>query len=261
LSIREENAIKQYCNDTRFEGWSLSAIYCRLLRDGKLHCHISTFYKYCRLLNITRKQKRFKKNYLPLIASAPLQMLHMDVTLFRTADNVKQYLYVIRDNFSRAIVACSAATQYSAAIACNTLKTVLEKFGLMEKEGTLITDAGSENKGEVMQMLRQPGMLWKKIIAQIDIVQSNSMVEAANKIIKHRFLYKQLVADFEALTNKLPYIIDAYNNTPLMALSAYTPAEVLNGKIPDCKRFEKQFFAARKKRIADNQTFTCTDTC
>jgi hypothetical protein len=110
-------------------------------------------------------------------------------------------------------------------------------------------------------MLSQPGILWKNYVAQIDIIQSNSMVEAANKIIKHRFLYKQPIANFEALTNKLPAIIYAYNNTPLLSLSAYTPAEVLEGKIPDAKRFEKQFTAARKKRITTNQIFVCVDTC
>jgi hypothetical protein len=48
---------------------------------------------------------------------------------------------------------------------------------------------------------------------------------------------------------------------PLLSLSAYTPTEVLEGKIPDFKRFEKQFTAARKKRIATNQTFICVDAC
>jgi hypothetical protein len=271
LSLEEEKAIKQYCNDKCFEGWSLSSIYCKLLRDEKLHCHISTFYKYCRLLNITRKQKRFKKNYTPIAAQSKLwseistqrslQILHIDVSVFRTADNLKQYLYVIRDNFSRAILACAAAAEYSSKMACSTLKGVLEKFGLMEKEGILITDDGSENKGAVTQMLNQPGMLWKRIIAQIDIVQSNSMVEAANKIIKHRFLYKQPIADLKELQQKLPAFIDAYNNTPMINLSAYTPNEVLSGAIPDFKRFEKNLFAARKKRLAANQNFTCTDTC
>ncbi|MDI3321386.1 hypothetical protein [Pinibacter soli] len=124
----------------------------------------------------------------------------------------------------------------------------------------LITDDGSENKGAVTDMLAKPGMLWKKIIAQVDIVQSNSMVEAANKIIKHRFLYKQCIACLAELKNKLPAIIEEYNNTPLVSLSAYTPNEVLAGKTPDFKRFEKQFFIARKKRISANQNVTC-DTC
>jgi hypothetical protein len=261
LTVAEQNSIVQYANEKRFEDYSLSSIYCQLLRDEKLHCHISTFYKYCRLLNITHKHRRIKKVYTPLTASAPLQMLHMDVTLFRTADNIKQYLYVIRDNFSKAILACKASLQYSSTIACDTLKTVLEKFNLMNKEGILITDDGSENKGAVLQLLNKPGMLWKKLIAQIDIIQSNSMVEAANKIIKRRFLYKQPIADFEMLNKKLPDMIETYNNTPLITLSAYTPNEVLAGKIPDKKRFEKQFFIARKKRIATNQNFNCTDTC
>jgi hypothetical protein len=74
-------------------------------------------------------------------------------------------------------------------------------------------------------------------------------------------LFKQPIANLEDLQQKLPGFIDAYNNTPLISLSAYTPNEVLAGAIPDNKRFEKQYTTARKKRLADNQNFTCTDTC
>jgi hypothetical protein len=261
LTIEEQKSILYYCNDKQFIHWPLSSIYCQLLKNEKLHCHISTFYKYCRLLHITRRQKRFRKLYTPLAAAAPLQMLHMDVSVFRTADNIKQYLYVIRDNYSRAILACKAATAYCSQIACNTLKEVLVQHGLIEKEGMLITDDGSENKGAVTEMLAKPGILWKKIIAQIDIRQSNSMVEAANKIIKHRFLHKQVIANIDELNKLLPNILHDYNNTPLVRLAAYTPAEVLAGKLPDFKRFEKQFFTARKKRVRANREFSCTDTC
>jgi putative transposase len=89
LTEAEQKNILKYATDKRFENYPLSAVYCQLLRDKQLHCHISTFYKYCRLLRITRKQKRFKKTYTPLATAKSLHMLHLDVTIFRTADNLK----------------------------------------------------------------------------------------------------------------------------------------------------------------------------
>lgn len=67
------------------------------------------------------------------------------------------------------------------------------------REGALVTDDGMENKGKLEEGINKPGMLWKKLIAQIDIIQSNSMVEAANKILKYHFLYPKPVADTEEL--------------------------------------------------------------
>ena len=38
-----------------------------------------------------------------------------------------------------------------------------------------------ENKGKLEEWMNRPGMLWKELIVHLDIIQSNSMVEVANK--------------------------------------------------------------------------------
>jgi putative transposase len=55
----------------------------------------------------------------------------------------------------------------------------------------LITDGGSENKGEVDVFVNDVNTNLRKWIAQTDIVQSNSMVEAVNKRMKYDFLFTQ----------------------------------------------------------------------
>jgi hypothetical protein len=147
LSGIEQETIKKACGDKLYEYWPLSSIYYDLLRQETIGCSLSTFYKYCRLMGITRKQLRKPKAYHPLLAGAPLKMLHQDITIFRTVSGVKHYLYIIRDNYSRAILACSAATEYSSKLAKQVLEQVLTQYGLMEQRGTLITDDGAENKG------------------------------------------------------------------------------------------------------------------
>lgn len=91
---------------------------------------------------------------------------------------------------------------------------------------------------------RGAGMLWKQIIAQLDIVQSNSMVEAANKILKHQFLHHLNVETTEDLIADLPQILKAYNNRPALCLHGVTPQEVLDGKKPD-----KDFYKPIKYRL------------
>ena len=104
-------------------------------------------------------------------------------------------------------------------------------------------------------------MLWKKLVAQVDIIQSNSMVEAANKILKYQYLFVQNIADTEALENTLPAILDDYNNRPQYFLTCYTPNEVLAGAIPDKQRFKQAIAGAREKRMLVNRNFGCSNTC
>jgi putative transposase len=100
-------------------------------------------------------------------------------------------------------------------------------------------------------------MLWKKMIAQLDIVQSNSMVEAANKILKHQFLHHLYFETKEDLIAALPGILKAYNNRPALCLHGLTPQEVLDGKKPDKDFYKIHKIAASQLRVATNQKINC----
>lgn len=261
LSMTEQEIIATACIDEKYTHWPLSSIYYQLMREEKLHCCKSTFYKYCRLLNITRKPIRKPRNYQPLSSIAPLKILHQDVTIYRTVNGVKHYIYVIRDNFSRAILACQASTVYNSDIAKQTLEGVLQKFDLLNHSGSLITDDGAENNGELTKWLASSATLWKKIVAQVDIIQSNSMVEAANKIIKYRYLFPKPIMDTSELTQTLEQAIENYNNIPNGQLHGFTPNEVLNGAIPDKHFFKSKIQMAKQDRIATNRHIACDIIC
>ncbi len=168
---------------------------------------------------------------------------------------------MVRDNFSRAILACKVATEYNSEMARQTLEKVLQKFSLMDQEGILVTDDGMENKGKLEEWLHKPGMRWKKLVAQLDIIQSNSMVEAANKILKYRFLYTKPVADTNDLINTLENAVKSYNNIPNGQLYGFTPNEVLAGAILDKHHFRTQITLGKKLRLTENQDFPCKMVC
>lgn len=142
-----------------------------------------------------------------------------------------------------------------------TLEDILVRFQLLGQEGILITDDGAENKGKLDTWLNKPGMLWRKLIAQLDIIQSNSMVEAVNKIIKYRFLYTQPIPNTEALIAIVKRAIDSYNSRPNAQLYGYTPNEVLAGARPDRYRFRDQMAKAQKQRIDTNKSTACNMVC
>lgn len=46
----------------------------------------------------------------------------------------------------------------------------------------------------------------------VDILQSNSMVEAANKLLKYRYLFPKPIIHTTALTQTIEQALESYNN-------------------------------------------------
>ncbi|MBM9578540.1 DDE-type integrase/transposase/recombinase, partial [Leptospira sp. 201903070] len=118
-----------------------------------------------------------------------LLLLHMDTTILRVQDGAKVYIHFIMDNFSRTILGWKASLEWNSKMAMLNLREVCEKFNLFQKPIQLLCDDGSENAGEVDVFLRSPGLFIEKLIAQVDITFSNSMIEAVNKKMKYEFLF------------------------------------------------------------------------
>ena len=86
--------VKDYLLNERFKNWSPLSIYYQALRDKTVFMGIGTWYKYTNRLGIKRKFFRIKrKKVIGIRASNPLQILHMDVTIFKPLDNTKVYIY------------------------------------------------------------------------------------------------------------------------------------------------------------------------
>jgi putative transposase len=262
LLLKEVNNIKKYCEDTRYIHWPLVSIYHQIIRDGAAKFHISTFYKYVGLLQLKRLPPihRRKNHSTGIRAAAPLQLLHADVTVFRTIDNVKAYIFLVQDNFSRAILQyavrlnCKAATMME--LVSNVHSQYLQPAAIEHCQ--LLTDDGSENFGPVQDfILSAENPTLQHIVAQRDIEFSNSMIEAANKNLKYRFLYHKNIADYNSLCQYLPQAIDDYNNRPHDVLSGLTPLEVLNGKTNDKISGSRQMQAAKAIRISENKQQKC----
>jgi putative transposase len=189
-----------------------------------------------------------------------LQIIHADVTVFQTADNKKNYIHLIQDNFSRTILQWAVRTSCKAQTTFEILENVHEKYlhpsGIQNCQ--LISDDGSENYGPVKAFVENSQYpVIQHLVAQRDIEFSNSMIEAANKQLKYRFLYHHHIADYDALVKHVELSLNDYNNRPHHVLHGLTPLEVLQGKIPSPHTYAEQTQQSKANRLIENKKIKC----
>ena len=189
LSFGEQRIIKSIVTDTKYPNWGISNLYYNMLEEGKAFMSLESFRKYANFYAPKRKlpPKRKNRHRVGIRASKPFEKLHMDVTIYRPLDNTRVYIYFIVDNFSRKILAWKASLKLRADISFDNLKQACIDNDLFDNNTELIVDGGSENKGAVDGFILSHEN-WKKLIAQKDIIFSNSIVEAVNKIMKRAYI-------------------------------------------------------------------------
>ncbi|AXR66887.1 DDE-type integrase/transposase/recombinase [Leptospira mayottensis] len=257
LTIEEQQIISKYLKNPEFFNWPLRSLFYKILKDGSAFFSLPTFYKYAKVLGPAREIIRKARRRTGIRASSPLTLLHMDTTILRVQDGSKVYIHFIMDNFSRAILGWKASVEWNSKNTLTNLQEVCEKFNLFYKPIRLLCDDGSENAGEVDSFLNRPGLFIKKLIAQVDIHFSNSMVEALNKIMKYRFLFPKNLASFQDVIRTLETAVPIYNSRPSGVLFGYSPNEVLNGAIPDRLLFSEQIKQAASNRPKSNSGDAC----
>ncbi|EQA78896.1 hypothetical protein LEP1GSC193_2851 [Leptospira alstonii serovar Pingchang str. 80-412] len=164
------------------------------------------------------------------------------------------------DNFSRTILGWKASLEWNAKNTVSNLKEVCKKFNLFHKPIRLLCDDGSENQGEVNGFLDQSNLFIEKLIAQVDISYSNSMIEAVNKKMKYEFLFPKNPVSFEEVIDTLKDAVPQYNSRPSGVLFGFSPDQVLNGEVPDKHRFVEKIKEAAAKRPKINKQGLC-DPC
>jgi len=257
LTTDEQNTVKNYVTDPQNSLKHLIQIYYQMMHDGAAHMAEKTFYAYA---NLYRKQSnipRKKKYKTGIRASAPFRLLHMDTTLLRTLDGTRVYIHFIVDNFSRVILGWKASLDSGSINPAENLRNVCERYNLFNKEIELMCDDGSENKGEVYLFLERSDVLIKQIIAQIQVLFSNSISEAANKSVKYLFLFPQKPRTFDDVVRILDQVIPIYNDSYPFLFYGRSRNDVLSGKIPDKHLFSEKIRQAKLNRLDINRSNSC----
>ena len=146
-------------------------------RVGKVFAHPGTWAKLIRERGWGRPRMRLypPKPKLGFRATAPNEAWHVDATIIKLLDGTKAYLHAVIDNYSRKILAWTVAERLNPMNTCYVLHQALAC--LSKPETKVYMDSGVENLNKDVDKLLEGNTL-ERVIAQIDVTFSNSLIEA-----------------------------------------------------------------------------------
>jgi transposase InsO family protein len=183
----------------------------------------------------------------------------MDVTLIRLLDGTRLYLHAVIDNYSRKLLAWELANKLDPTNTCRMLETAGRH--LVGVVPTVMADSGVENVNNQVDELLDTGKL-RRVLAQVEVSYSNSMIEAWWRCLKHSWLYLHSLDSAAAVERLVAFYVEQHNTVmPHRAFDGRTPDEVyfgvadnLAGELAERRRL------AREQRVASNRSKTCA-TC
>ena len=163
-----------------------------------------------------------------LRATRPNEYWQIDATVIRLTTGIRIYLQAVIDNFSRRILAWRVSDALSSA---TTRELLIEASKSLPDESAnanvlVVSDGGSENFGEVDQLLEDSSSL-RRVLAQIDIISSNSLIEAFWRQLKYAWLFLNTLDTTAAVRRLVAFYVREHNEKiPRAVLGARTPDEV-----------------------------------
>jgi transposase InsO family protein len=191
-------------------------------------------------------------------AQAPGELLHLDVTIIRLLDGTRAYLHAVIDNYSRRILSWTLEERLGSGGTCRILRESVFQLKNCPEHTIEVADSGSENvNGAVDDLL--DGEDLSRVLAQVEVTFSNSMIEAFWRSLKHSWLYLHPLDSFAALRRLIGFYVTAHNEVmPHSAFKGQTPDEVFFG-IGDevSKRLAEARESAREERMRQNRAARC----
>ena len=231
LTSDEVATMKRFVTSKKFAYISVSSLHLLAQRTGELFCSVDTWYKYIRSFEWSRPWKVDKKRIYKtgIRALKPNELWHIDVTVVNIRPGFKLYIQAVIDNFSRFVLAWRVTDEINAKNTVETIALAREKAKELLKSNDktqVMMDPGTENKnGTVLRFLTSKNLV--RILAQVEIHYSNSMVESLFRSLKNNYLYHQGINSIEDLTRKTNFYFSQHNDViPLAIHRGGRPSEV-----------------------------------
>jgi len=265
LTREELSSMKDMVTSDDYRHFSVVSLALHAQRIGAVFVSVNTWYKQIRRWQWLRPRKRVHppKPKVGLRAKSPNEICHLDTTVIRLLGGGRIYLQAVIDNFSRRILAWRLNEALSAA---TTREILLEAATRAETEEvspdvpkpSVVVDAGCENFGEADALFSEDGRL-KRVIAQADVVESNSMIESWWLQLKYWWLFLHKLDTIEGVRRLVEFYVREHNMViPRAVLRGRTPDEVYSGQaedLPDKLVSLRQ--QARVARVTDNRAKAC----
>ena len=195
-----------------------------------------------------------------LRATKPNEYWHIDVTIIRLLDGSRVYLHAVIDNYSRRILAWKAALRLEPQATCAVLLEAAKNLPADGSPATVVADSGVENVNSEVDALLGLGRL-RRVLAQVEVTFSNSMIEAWWRSLKHGWLYLNQLDTLAAVERLVGFYVQQHNTVmPHSAFQGQTPDEAYFGtgaRVPEDLAAARRL--AREARIASNKALKCED--
>jgi putative transposase len=176
--------------------------------------------------------------------------------MIRLLDNTHVYVHAIIDNYSRRILAWCADKSFRTDATVELLNA--EAKGLGDQRPQVFMDSGVENTNSAVTGLVDAGTI-KRVLAQVDVQYSNSMIESWWRVLKHQWLYINTLDTLENVQRLIAFFVEQHNSViPHSAFEGQTPDEMYFGKgdgIPE--KLKSAASLARKTRLETNRASHC----
>jgi transposase InsO family protein len=192
-------------------------------------------------------------------ATKPNEYWHIDVTIIRLLDGTRVYLHAVIDNFSRRILAWKVAQRLEPQNICAILVEAAKPIRPIDDAcATVVADSGVENVNRDVDALLGLGQL-RRVLAQVEVSFSNSMIEAFWRSLKHNWMYLNQLDSVAAVQRLVAFYVQQHNVVmPHAAFEGQTPDEVYFGNDGDVvARLAQRRLEARQARLEANRTTSC----
>jgi len=262
LTFEEIHEMHEMVTSKLYRHMSVRALALHAQRMARVFAHPGTWCRMIREHAWVRPRKRLypAKPKVGLRASAPNEAWHLDRTVIKLLDGTKTYLSCIIDNFSRRILAWQLTTDASPAATFAVLMEAARCVDIGASKVKVYVDDGRENKNRTVDPLfDDDDSVLKRVIAQIDVSFSNSMIEAFFSRLKHGWLYLNDLQDFATLEKLISFYVLEHNTVmPHAAFNGQTPNEMyFGGGDVVLERIAQGKLVARKERLEKNRSRSC----
>jgi len=230
-------------------------------RIGKVFAAAATWARVARERGWLRPRRRLypPKPKQGIRASSPNEYWHIDVTVIRLLDGTRTYLHAVIDNLSRRILAWKLVLRLEPKTTCQVLVEAAKNLPSGSEPATVVADSGVENVNGVVDALLGLGKL-RRVLAQVEVTFSNSMIEAWWRSLKHRWLYLHQLESFVTLEKLIAFYVEQHNSVvPHSAFAGRTPDEMYferGAQIP--VNLAAARTRAREARMKANRDLSCT---
>ena len=254
LMVFELRAIKKAFLNPDFSSWPASSIAWKLIHERIVCASVATITGYAKLLGFShRKLVHRSRKRGSLSAVYPNEAWHLDATVLFTKSHEKAYLQFVLDNFSKRIIAWQCTPSISGMKTTDLLRSAFGSISSSQPDHIdLIVDGGPENNNRIVSAFLEDTPI-RKLVARVDVSFSNSMIEAVNKILKYRYIFRTPVPDLYHVNETIAAAIEDYNDRPHYALKGLSPNQVYTGCLFDKADYRESLMEARTRRLIVNR--------